>query len=235
MGEVFDKTANSIFNDVRMAHSQLADCSNEELLSRLADDEDLLNYFISKNETLIWSIIYQFNFRYQVRNFWQDDSLRQELFQIGLIKFYECIKRFSPKRGRRFSTFVYKAVHNSLISYCFGNENRFRFYEILSLDGDELTMIASSAKLSPTHNLGSEFLYQSLAVLSQLEQAVICIKMDLNPTAMLARYDLSPFIRKARALTKNQFYSIYSRAMMKLKSDHRAMAKLTDAYECLVA
>ena len=116
MGEVFDNNTNQIFNSIRRAYPQLVDYSNEELLPRLADNEELLNYFISKNEDLIWRVVHQFNVKYQLRNFWRDDSFRQELFQVGLIKLYETIRNYNPELGYRFSTFVYKAVYNSLIS-----------------------------------------------------------------------------------------------------------------------
>ena len=70
MGEVFDNNTNQIFNSIRRAYPQLVDYSNEELLPRLADNEELLNYFISKifqkffvhnPQTLFYGIFYKSN------------------------------------------------------------------------------------------------------------------------------------------------------------------------------
>ena len=239
MGEVFDNNTNQIFNSIRRAYPQLVDYSNEELLPRLADNEELLNYFISKNEDLIWRVVHQFNVKYQLRNFWRDDSFRQELFQVGLIKLYETIRNYNPELGYRFSTFVYKAVYNSLISYCFGAKNRFRFHEILSLDGEAGPEMGDTSTASEVftvkHNMGSDLVYQALRVLTKMELAVVCLRMELPASAMDIHCDIAPYMREARDLTKSQRHQIYSKAITKLKTDPRALAMLMDAYEYLVA
>jgi len=64
-------------------------------------DEFKMNDFLNENKNLVWAV---------VNRYCQDKSIEDDLFQIGMIKLYECISEFNISRNIKFSTFAINSI-----------------------------------------------------------------------------------------------------------------------------
>ncbi|WP_027406582.1 sigma-70 family RNA polymerase sigma factor [Anaerovibrio sp. RM50] len=222
----------NIFQEVCQAHPQLIAISNEELIGMLPEHPELLDFFLSKNEKMVRDIVNKF---VRSRGLNVDEEFREELFQVSLIKLSHCYMKYNPALGYKFSTFIYNALFRNLINYCRCPKKN------VTLDcvGDEKMdfMLPSTESLETTvsNNLHTEAIYQSLTVLSELEQVVMCLKLDLDLTALIIHGPLMPYLIEAQSLSKRKLNYIYTRSIKKLRTNPEAYTKLVDAYEYRVA
>lgn len=223
----------SVFEELYSAYSdpedsQLECYSNEELIILLPDHQELLDFFISKNENMLWDIVNKF---IHMRNLSLDEISRQELFQVAVIKLFQCYDKYNPERSR-FSTFAYSAIFNSLKNYCRGARHE-------ECRGDE----ELEYRLPPTASFedsllakeGAKSLYQSLAILENIERAVLYLRFDLDPKALETGESLLPYILQAQTFSSGKKQNIYNRAIRKLRINPQSYSRLINAYKIYVA
>ena len=218
----------SIFKKLHEAYSELEDYSNEELIVLLPDHQELLDYFISRNENMLWSIVHKF---LGGRDIGRDEARMQELFQVAAIKLFQCYDKYNPERGR-FSTFVYRAILNTLAN-CYNKPH----LEEFGWD-EELEYRLPPSESFEDSVLDKEWaksLYQSLATLENIERAVLCLRFDLDSKALETEESLIPYIIQAQTFSSSKKQNIYNRAIRKLRMNTQSYSLLIDAYKIYAA
>ena len=227
------KMSCSVFKELYKSYSEREDSqlkcySNEELIILLPDHQELLDYFISKNENMLWNIINKFTNK---RNLRLDETSKQELFQVAVIKLSQCYDKYNPERGR-FSTFVYRAILNTLAN-CYNKPH----LEEFGWD-EELEYRLPPAESFEDSVLDKEWaksLYQSLATLENIERAVLCLRFDLDSKALETEESLIPYIIQAQTFSSSKKQNIYNRAIRKLRMNTQSYSLLIDAYKIYAA
>ena len=227
------KMSCSVFKELYTAYSEPEDSqlkcySNEELIILLPDHQELLDYFISKNENMLWRIVHKF---LDGRDLGRDETFMQELFQVAVIKLFLCYEKYSPERGR-FSTFAYNVILNSLKNYC----RKPRREECKEDEELEYRLPpAESFEDSVLDREWSKSLYQSLSTLENIERAVLYLKFDLDPKSLETGESLIPYILQAQNFSSSKKQNIYNRAIRKLRINTQSYSLLIDAYKIYAA
>ena len=219
----------SIFKKLHEAYSELEDYSNEELIVLLPDHQELLDYFISRNENMLWSIVHKF---LGGRDIGRDEARMQELFQVAAIKLFQCYDKYNPELGFKFSTFAYNAILNTLKNYCRGRKRE----ECKKDEELEYRLPPSeSFEDSVLDKEWAKFLYQSLATLENVERAVLCLRFDLDPKDLETWESLIPYILQAKNFSPSKKQNVYTRAIRKLRINTQSYSLLIDAYKIYAA
>ena len=228
------KMSCSVFKELYKSYSEREDSqlkcySNEELIILLPDHQELLDYFISKNENMLWRIVHKF---LDGRDIGRDEAFMQELFQVAVIKFFQCYDKYNPELGFKFSTFAYSAILNSLKNYCRGQ------WREECKEDEELEYRLPPAESFEDSVLDKEWaksLYQSLATLENIERAVLCLRFDLDSKALETEESLIPYIIQAQTFSSSKKQNIYNRAIRKLSINTQSYSLLIDAYKIYAA
>ncbi len=189
----------------------------EEIISRLPDDNEAKDILIERNLRLVV---------YIARKFENTGVYVEDLISIGTIGLIKAINTFNPTKNIKLATYASRCIENEILMYL--RKNQLKKCEIsideplnVDWDGNELLLsdILGTENDVIYHNLEEEvdklLLMQAMKKLSKREQLIMQLRFGLNNHKEKTQKEVADYL----GISQSYISRLEKRIISKLKKD----------------